>query len=70
MSAFIGSPSSEEGSFVTKSITEPGIYTAVLAAEPHRDWLRLNARLRHLDEMAERIRALEHKVQDLERNKP
>lgn len=58
------------GTFVTKSITEPGTYTAVLPAEPHRDWLKLNARMRHLDEMTERIRTLEQKIQDLERNKP
>ncbi len=57
------------GTFVTKSITEPGTYTAVLSAEPHRDWLKLNARLRRLDEMTERLRALEHKIQELERNK-
>ncbi len=58
------------GTFVTKSITEPGTYTAVMSAEPHRDWLRLHARLRHLDEMAERIRSLEQRIQDLERTKP
>ena len=57
------------GTFVTKSITEPGTYTAVLSAEPHRDWLKVNARMRRLDEMSERIRALEHKIQELERTK-
>jgi UDP-3-O-[3-hydroxymyristoyl] glucosamine N-acyltransferase len=55
---------------VTKSISEPGVYTAVLSAEPHRDWLKVNARLRNLNQMAERIRDLEQKVQELERNKP
>lgn len=58
------------GTFVTKSITEPGTYTAVLSAEPHREWLKVNARMRHLDEMSERIRALEKQIQELERNKP
>jgi UDP-3-O-[3-hydroxymyristoyl] glucosamine N-acyltransferase len=58
------------GTFVTKSITEPGTYTAVMSAEPHRDWLKVNARLRHLDEMAERVRSLEQRIRDLERNQP
>jgi UDP-3-O-[3-hydroxymyristoyl] glucosamine N-acyltransferase len=58
------------GTFVTKSITEPGTYTAVLSAEPHRDWLRANARMRHLDEMADRIKRLEEKLEELERKKP
>jgi len=58
------------GTFVTRSITEPGTYTAVWAAEPHRDWLRLNARVRQLDEMSDRLRALERKLQESERNKP
>jgi len=57
------------GTFVTKSITEPGTYTAVLSAEPHRDWLKLNARIRHLDEMSDKLRALEQRIQELERNK-
>lgn len=58
------------GTFVTKSIDEPGTYTAVWSAMPHRQWLTLQARLRHVEEMAEKIRMLEQRIQDLERNKP
>ncbi len=44
--------------FVTKSITEPGMYSAGFPLMPHREWLKNAAQLRHLDEMAEKIRKL------------
>jgi UDP-3-O-[3-hydroxymyristoyl] glucosamine N-acyltransferase len=52
---------------VTKSIDKPGTYTGAMPAEPHRDWLRNAAHLRHLDAMAERIRALEARLAQLEK---
>ncbi|MEO1765685.1 UDP-3-O-(3-hydroxymyristoyl)glucosamine N-acyltransferase [Thiobacter aerophilum] len=59
------------GSFVTKSITEPGsTYTGVWSAQPHREWMRMQARLRQVEEMAQRIRALEQRIQELERKQP
>jgi UDP-3-O-[3-hydroxymyristoyl] glucosamine N-acyltransferase len=57
------------GTFVTKSIREAGTYTAVWPAKPHREWLRLTARLAQAEEMAERIRLLEQKIRDLERKR-
>lgn len=47
------------GSLVAKDIREPGTYTSVLPLMPHRDWLRNAAHVRHLDNLAQRIRHLE-----------
>jgi len=59
------------GSFVTKSILEPGsTYTGVWSAMPHRDWMHMQARLRQLEEMAKRMRELEQKLLELERKAP
>jgi UDP-3-O-[3-hydroxymyristoyl] glucosamine N-acyltransferase len=38
--------------FVTKSITEPGIYSSGVPMMPHADWLRNAAHLRRLDRIA------------------
>jgi UDP-3-O-[3-hydroxymyristoyl] glucosamine N-acyltransferase len=39
-------------SLVTKSITEPGMYTAVMPLMKHQDWLKNAAQMRHLDKLA------------------
>lgn len=41
--------------FVTKSITEPGMYSAGFPLMPHREWLKNAAQLRHLDQLARKI---------------
>ena len=46
---------------VTKSITRPGTYSGSFPAEMDRDWKRRVARFRRLDQMAERLAALEAK---------
>jgi len=38
--------------FITKSISQPGIYSSGLPMMPHADWLRNAAHLRRLDEIA------------------
>jgi len=48
-------------SLVSSSITQPGVYSASLKAEPADKWRRNAARLRHLDEMARRLNELEKK---------
>jgi len=48
--------------FVTKSITEPGVYSSGMPAETNRQWHRSIARYRKLDELAARIKALEEGV--------
>jgi UDP-3-O-[3-hydroxymyristoyl] glucosamine N-acyltransferase len=44
---------------VTRSISEPGVYTGAFPLDRHASWARNAARVRHLDELAERLRALE-----------
>lgn len=48
-------------SLVTKSITEPGVYSSGLAVEPNRLWNRVSARLRRIDDLAKRLISLEKK---------
>jgi UDP-3-O-[3-hydroxymyristoyl] glucosamine N-acyltransferase len=55
---------------ITKSIDRPGTYTGAYAFEPHRDWLRNAAQLRHLAELAQRVRELEKKSKRAKRRKP
>jgi UDP-3-O-[3-hydroxymyristoyl] glucosamine N-acyltransferase len=49
-------------SLVTKSITEPGVYSSGLAVESNRVWNKISARLRRIDEFARRLIALEKKL--------
>lgn len=50
------------GTLVAKSIKHAGTYTGTLPFLEHADWLKNFARLRHLDAMADKIRALEAKL--------
>lgn len=51
-------------SMVTKSITEPGVYSSGLSALPNDQWNKIAVRLRHLDEMARRLRLLERRFDE------
>ena len=55
------------GTLVAKSITKPGSYTGTVPFMPHDDWLRNFSRLRHLDAMADKMRALEKRLAELEK---
>ncbi|HEY6897231.1 MAG TPA: UDP-3-O-(3-hydroxymyristoyl)glucosamine N-acyltransferase [Rhodocyclaceae bacterium] len=55
------------GTLITKSIREAGTYTGSVPFQSHEDWLRNFARLRHLDAMADKIRALETRLAELEK---
>lgn len=55
---------------VTKSIDKPGVYTGAYVFEPHRQWRRNAAQLRHLAELAERVRELERQGRKTGRRKP
>ncbi|MCC7326889.1 MAG: UDP-3-O-(3-hydroxymyristoyl)glucosamine N-acyltransferase [Burkholderiales bacterium] len=44
---------------VMGSIREPGVYTGMFPAMPHRDWRHVASQLRRLRELSERIAALE-----------
>ncbi len=49
------------GTNVPNSIKEPGIYSSTLPLQSNRDWRRNMARVKHLDELARRVRKLEDK---------
>ena len=47
------------GTFIMKSIDEPGTYTGVYPSSGHQRWLKNAAQLRQLDVLAKRVRELE-----------
>jgi UDP-3-O-[3-hydroxymyristoyl] glucosamine N-acyltransferase len=51
---------------VSKSITKVGNYTGWVPSQEHADWLKNFARLLHLDAMADKIRAFEARLAELE----
>jgi UDP-3-O-[3-hydroxymyristoyl] glucosamine N-acyltransferase len=44
---------------ITRSIDKPGVYTGAYPFEANREWRKNAAQLRHLHELAQRVRALE-----------
>lgn len=54
---------------VTKSINEAGTYTGAYPFESNRDWRRNAASLRHLGELAARVRALERELHLVKKGK-
>ena len=56
------------GTLVTKSISRKGVYTGNLPVQAHPEWVKNFAHLRHLDTMADKIRALEHRLAELEKS--
>jgi UDP-3-O-[3-hydroxymyristoyl] glucosamine N-acyltransferase len=55
------------GTLVAKSISRAGTYTGTVPFLEHADWLKNFARLRHLDAMGDKIRALETRLAALEK---
>jgi len=51
------------GTFVAKNIKEAGTYTSVQPLMRHADWLRNASHLRHLDDLARRIKSLEKQLE-------
>jgi UDP-3-O-[3-hydroxymyristoyl] glucosamine N-acyltransferase len=54
------------GSFISKSVKNPGVYTSTQLQMTHEEWLKNAAQQRHLADMRERIRALEKKLKEKE----
>ena len=52
---------------ITKSISASGMYSGVYPFESNREWRRNAAQLRHLSDIARRMRALEDKLEELTR---
>ncbi len=55
------------GTLVAKSIPNAGTYSGTVPFLEHGDWLKNFSRLRHLDAMADKIRALEQRLAALEK---
>jgi UDP-3-O-[3-hydroxymyristoyl] glucosamine N-acyltransferase len=55
------------GTLVTKSISRAGTYSGANPFLEHADWLKNFSHLRHLDAMADKIRALEQRLAALEK---
>jgi UDP-3-O-[3-hydroxymyristoyl] glucosamine N-acyltransferase len=51
-------------SLITKSITEPGVYTSSIPSQPHRTWMHTLAALRSLPELSNTIHALKRQHND------
>lgn len=52
-------------SSVTKSITQPGVYSSVFGVRPHMEWKRAAVRMHGLDKLAERVKLIEKRLKEL-----
>lgn len=52
------------GTFISKDIREPGVYTSVQPMMKHEDWKKNAAHLRHLDALVKRVKTLEAKLKE------
>lgn len=50
------------GTFVGKSLQKPGAYTSVMLQQPHADWVKNAAHLRHLHTLHERLKSIEKEL--------
>jgi UDP-3-O-[3-hydroxymyristoyl] glucosamine N-acyltransferase len=55
---------------IAKSIREPGVYAGGYPFSKHSDWLRNAAHLRHLDELADRVKQLKQEIEEMKRKNP
>ncbi|WP_198360698.1 UDP-3-O-(3-hydroxymyristoyl)glucosamine N-acyltransferase [Thalassotalea crassostreae] len=56
-------------SMVTKSVTEPGVYSSGTPALPNKEWRKNASRYKHLDSMYKKVAELEKLVQELKDQK-
>jgi UDP-3-O-[3-hydroxymyristoyl] glucosamine N-acyltransferase len=54
---------------ISKSIRTAGVYTSCLPQQTHAEWVKNFAHLRHLDELANKIRLLEQRLEQQEKDK-
>ena len=50
---------------IGKSIREPGTYTGIFPFSSHEVWRKNAAQLRHLDDLADKIKALQQEIETL-----
>ena len=51
------------GSQVAQSISESGMYSSGMSAQPNSKWRKMHARMRQLERMSQRLRLLEEKLE-------
>jgi UDP-3-O-[3-hydroxymyristoyl] glucosamine N-acyltransferase len=57
------------GSMITRSIAKAGTYTALMPFQEHEQWLKTAARVRHLEQLAQRVTELEQEIHLLKGSK-
>ncbi|MDO9394714.1 MAG: UDP-3-O-(3-hydroxymyristoyl)glucosamine N-acyltransferase [Methylotenera sp.] len=57
------------GSMITRSLAVSDTYTALMPFQTHKAWLNTAAKIRHLDELSDKIKQLEKEVALLKSNK-
>lgn len=50
------------GSMITRSLTSADTYTALMPFQTHKSWLNTAAKIRHLDDYADRVKQLEKEI--------
>lgn len=53
-------------SFISKSVNQKDVFTSLIPAQPHTEWMKNSVHLRHLHDMMERIKTLEKKLAQME----
>ena len=53
------------GSMIMRSINKAGTYTALMPSQAHEDWLKTAANIRHLNQLTDKIKALEISIAKL-----
>ena len=54
---------------ITKSITQPGRYTSQLPVMTHEEWLKAASHFKHLDRLADKIKALQGRLGELTKDR-
>jgi UDP-3-O-[3-hydroxymyristoyl] glucosamine N-acyltransferase len=55
------------GSVITRSILQPGTYTALMPFQEHEKWLKSAANIRQLDKLTCKVKALENAINNLKK---
>ena len=53
------------GSMITRSLKKADTYSALMPFQAHHDWLKTAANIRHLTELNEKVKQLEHQIAEL-----
>jgi len=57
------------GSMIMRSISKAGTYTALMPSQVHEDWLKTAANIRHLNQLTDKMKALETTIAHLTSDK-